>query len=212
MFFSTFPVTIYIVYYKGTPAKAVSDVKIVINKRTKACDEYHKTSPRSYRFLVLLLPGQVILNHEAAIAQLWLEGTLVLHGFCTHIQIYSAGRLQSKSATDIGLAFPSGWTTVFPRHSRVLISVRVAGAGVNSKLFGSLVGVRAMEMQKLVVEAHNAIDVKNRYHGSLKRTYSSARQFYPNSGEKLALRPSIKGRNCTMVFEGLVPSLLVFGF
>jgi hypothetical protein len=61
------------------------------------------------------------------------------------------------------------------------------------------------------VESHNSIGSGERSHGPLRRIYQKVRFDFQDLQADTAHRISVKAMNDTMNYDGLVPSLLVFG-
>lgn len=62
------------------------------------------------------------------------------------------------------------------------------------------------------VESHNSLGAGERYHAPLRRIYLKIRHESPQLDHRLALRLANKVMNDSIGSEGLVPSLLVFGY
>ena len=74
-----------------------------------------------------------------------------------------------------------------------------------------LTKMAGIESQLSGIEAHNSLDIGERYHEPLKRIYRKVKHDHPNLSPQFLLRISFKGMNDTMSEKGLVPSRFVFG-
>lgn len=61
------------------------------------------------------------------------------------------------------------------------------------------------------VESHNSLEVGERYHSCLRRTFESVKPNTPSTSDELELFQSIRDINDTAAPSGLIPTLLVFG-
>lgn len=71
--------------------------------------------------------------------------------------------------------------------------------------------MQSIELQFSGVESHISIGPGERYHAPLRRVFSIIKSNHPDVHPDLALRYALKDINDTIVPEGLVPSILVFG-
>ena len=61
------------------------------------------------------------------------------------------------------------------------------------------------------VQSHKALGVAEKYHSFLRNIYRKVRQEHSNLSTSFALSLSVKAMNDTGGYNGLVPTLLVFG-
>lgn len=76
------------------------------------------------------------------------------------------------------------------------------------KVFGKLTGIG---LQYSGTKSHNTIDVGEKHHGLLSRTFRKLRSVHPSMGPETNLRYSLKEFNERMSPDGLIPCSLVFG-
>jgi hypothetical protein len=61
------------------------------------------------------------------------------------------------------------------------------------------------------IEVHNFLGIGERLHGPLRRMYRKGKMTHPDIERNLCLKLTVKSVNDTIVEDGLVPSLPVFG-
>ena len=140
---------------------------------------------------------------------MWLDGSPVLHVVDTHTHFSSAIFLNGQSTKDVWNAFIIFWAAVYPGYPDRFRVDR--GSISTSKEWHHLSQSARIDVQLSGIESHNAIGVGERYHTPLRQIYlktiTDVQSIYPS----MALKIANKTMNHTVVPEGQVPSLLVFG-
>jgi hypothetical protein len=207
-FYHPYSDKLYQLLRRANPENTTTGIKALIEDIDKACTTYQRFTPKPQAFQVAM-PSGFTFNEEVALDIMYLEQSSVLHVVDTQTHFNSAIFLRGESVEMVWIAFLECWATLYAGY---LDKMRTdQGAQFTSPRWKELTDSIGIELVLSGVESHNSIGLGERYHGPLRRIYQKVRFDFQDLQTDVALRISVKAMNDTMNYDGLVPSLLVFG-
>lgn len=152
-------------------------VRRSLDEITKACTtraEYH-SSP--FRFRAAMSQEQLMFNHALAVDLMWLEKTPVLHVIDTHTVYQNAEFITDNSDTSLWETFLRIWVTIFIGFPNTLRLDHETS--FDSDVFRNNSAAVGMRLQFSVIESHNSIVVREKYHDPLRRVFQKVKEDFP---------------------------------
>ncbi|KHJ30399.1 hypothetical protein EV44_g3633 [Erysiphe necator] len=180
-----------------------------INNNCAKCRKY-TGAPMRFKFT---LRDDVDFNHSIFIDVMYIDGSPVLHVVDEATRFQAAKWLKNMSSQHIWEALRMCWIDVYlgPRD----IINHDAGTNFTSHEFLQNAQALAIETKTAPVESANSMGIVERYHKPLRRAYEIIKEDLGtnNSLEQKAmvLQMATKAINDTAGYDGIVPTLLVFG-
>lgn len=186
------------------------DHRHLIQKLTEFCEfcQKHSRSPGRFKFT---LKEDIYFNYSLVIDVMYLEGSPVLHVVDEGTTFQAARFLDNMSAKHTWDMLRLCWIDVYTGPPEVI--VHDAGTNFDSAEFRRNAATMAIQLKCVPVETPQSVGLVERYHGPLRRAYMILSEELKDQtvGKDIKLQMAVKAVNDTAGYDGLVPTLLVFG-
>ena len=184
----------------------------VLKDITAYCEfcQKHSRSPGRFKFS-LKDEDNTYFNYALVVDVMYIEGDPVLH-VVDQGTSFQAGRwLQSISAKHTWDMLRLCWIDVYTGPPEVII--HDAGTNFDSVEFRESSTALGIQTKCVPVEAPQSVGLVERYHAPLRRAYMIITQELKDQAisKEMKLQMAFKAINDTAGYNGLVPTLLVFG-
>ncbi|KAF1990555.1 hypothetical protein K402DRAFT_303635, partial [Aulographum hederae CBS 113979] len=172
------------------------------------CQVYGR-APGRFRFT---LKSDPIFNHTVIVDVMYLEGNLpTLHVVDEATSFQAARFLKNISAQHTWEMLRLCWIDTYLGPPEVI--KHDAGKNFKSAIFRQSATALHIATKAIPIEAAHAIGLVERYHAPLRRAYQiiSSELHDQNISRDTCLQMAVKAVNDTAGYDGLIPTLLVFG-
>ncbi|KAI0992762.1 hypothetical protein K3495_g15423, partial [Podosphaera aphanis] len=182
----------------------------LLEKITKFCEycQKHGRSPGRFKFV---LKEDTYFNQLLVIDVLFIDGDPVLHVVDESTSFQAAKWLTNLSAAHTWDTLRLCWIDVYTGPPEIL--VHDAGTTFDSAEFRQSAAALGIKIKQVPVEAAQSVGVVERYHAPLRRAYKIITDELKsqNVSKNIRLQLAVKAVNDSAGYDGLVPTLLVFG-
>ncbi len=184
----------------------------ILQRITKFCTfcQKHSRSPGRFKF-TLKDEDNAYFNHTIVIDVLYIDSSPVLQVVDEGTSFQAARWLANMSASHTWDMLRLCWIDVYVGPPDVI--VHDAGTNFDSTEFRQNARTLSIQTKCVPVEAANSIGLVERYHVPLRRAYLiiTAELEKQATTKEIRLQMAVKAVNDTAGYNGLVPTLLVFG-
>jgi hypothetical protein len=168
----------------------------------------HGKAPGRFKFT---LKDDPVFNHTIMVDIMYLEGNMpVLHVVDEATNFQAARFLDNVSAEHTWDALRLCWIDVYLGPPDVI--KHDAGKNFKSALFRQNANTLSIATTAVPIEAAHSIGLVERYHAPLRRAYDIiSDELHSNVPRSTRLQMAVKAVNDTAGYDGLIPTLLVFG-
>jgi hypothetical protein len=165
-------------------------------------------SPGRFKFT---LKDDHEFNYSVVVDILYLEGKPVLQVVDSATSFGAARFLKDMSARNAWDTLRACWIDTYQGPPEYV--VHDAGKNFTSMEFKQLALSMSIEVKEVLVEAHNSVGLVERYHAPLRRAYEIIREELKDEkiDKDMILQMAQKAVNDSAGYNGIVPTLLVFG-
>ena len=178
-----------------------------INKYCKFC-QTHARSPGRFKFV---LKDDTYFNQSLSIDVMYIDANPILQVVDESTSFQAARWLQNMTAGHTWDTLRLCWIDVYSGPPEII--VHDAGSNFDSSEFRMNASSTAIKVKCIPIEAPQSIGLVERYHAPLRRAYSIITDELKGqtSTKEIRLQMAVKAVNDTAGYDGLVPTLLVFG-
>eukprot|EP00171_Calliarthron_tuberculosum_P004994 IDg4994t1 len=176
-----------------------------IAKSCKACQILAKP-PERFRFIV---HDESRFNHELIVDIMKLSDGNVLHVMCVGTKYQLGCFLSNMTSQECWNAIRKCWINVLSGSPDIIKAD--AGRQFESKLFKDSAKSMGIHVEIIPTEAHHKIGLLERYHKVLRDVYEKLKLDDSSMSKELRLSNAFRCVNDSAGFDGIVPTLLVFG-
>lgn len=127
----------------------------------------------------------------------------------TQTNISAASYLRSAYIEEVRFTFIECWSSVYNGYPDIIRNDQ--GSVFADTRFEDLRLALGIDMQYLGIESHNSLYFGEKYYRPLKQIYSKISPCYPKFRRDIKLALAENAMNDIKNFDGLVPSLFIFG-
>jgi hypothetical protein len=169
----------------------------------------HGNAPGRFKFT---LKDDPVFNHTIVVDTMYLEGNIpVLHVVDEATSFQAARFLENITAEHTWDTLRLCWIDVYLGPPEVI--KHDAGKSFKSATFRQCAATLSIATEAVPIEAANSVGLVERYHAPLRRAYDiiSSELSSKNVPRDMRLQMAVKAVNDTAGYNGLIPTLLVFG-
>ncbi|KAI0990859.1 hypothetical protein K3495_g17328, partial [Podosphaera aphanis] len=159
------------------------------------------------------LRDDVDFNHSIYIDIMYIDGSPVLHVVDEATRFQAAKWLRNMTSQHVWNMLRLCWIDVYLGPPDII--THDAGTNFTSEEFRQNAKSLAIETNEIPVESANSMSIVERYHKPLRRAYEIIKEeISTNNTEEqksFILQMAVKAVNDTAGYDGIVPTLLVFG-
>ena len=185
--------------------------RTVLQRITEFCEfcQKHSRSPGRFKF-TLKDEDNAYFNHTIVIDVFYIDGSPILQVVDEGTSFQAARWLANMSASHTWDMLRLCWIDVYVGPPDVI--VHDAGTNFDSTEFRQNARAMSIQTKCVPVEAANSIGLVERYHAPLRRAYLIITvELEHQATKEIRLQMAVKAVNDTAGYNGLVPTLLVFG-
>lgn len=193
---------------KARPEHATKETRKSLEDITARCDPCQRIQSAPLRFRVSFGAENVRFNERIIVDIMYIDGDPILHIIDEGTHFNAARFLPDVGTDTIWKTILLSWTSIYTGMPHRILVDQGSAFG---EPFANLCRVGGVEVQRTGVEAHSSLNIGERYHEPLRKTFRKLMSAYPKADKHLTLSLSVKAMNDTLGPAGVVPSALVFG-
>ncbi|KHJ32171.1 hypothetical protein EV44_g3834 [Erysiphe necator] len=182
----------------------------ILDKITRVCEfcENYSRSPGRFKFV---LKEDTYFNQSLVIDVLYIDGDPVLHVVDESTSFQAAKWLPNLSVSHTWDMLRMYWIDIYTGPPETLI--HYTGTAFDSAEFRQSATALGIEIKQDPVEAAQSVGTVERYHAPLRRAYKIITDELKgqNVPKNIRLQLAVKAVNDSAGYDGIVPTLLVFG-
>lgn len=181
----------------------------ILNHITKYCTRCQKFGGAPLRFKFTLRDDSIDFNHSIYIDIMYIDNSPILHIVDEATRFQAARWLQNMTSQHVWNTLRTCWIDSYLGPPDII--THDAGTNFTSQEFQQSAESLSIRTKEVPVEAAASMSIVERYHKPLRRAYQVIKDEIEGIDKVTALQMAVKAINDTAGYDGIVPTLLVFG-
>jgi hypothetical protein len=181
----------------------------ILEHITKYCARCQKHAGVPMRFKFTLRDEDIDFNHSIYVDVMYINASPILHVVDEATRFQAARWLQNMTSQHVWNALRACWIDVYLGPPDIIN--HDAGTNFTSQEFQQHAQSLHIRTKEIPVEAANSMSIVERYHKPLRRAYEVLKDEMGGTDKAMLLQMAVKAVNDTAGYDGIVPTLLVFG-